>query len=86
MIFTSGVRTRAEYLASMPSRRIVSYELRDVKVTSPAPNVAVTTYLATIAGVFEGREVPPFTVREASVWLRRAGKWVAVLNQETPIK
>ena len=85
MIFTSGVRSRTEYIESMSSRQIKAYELTDFAVTTPAPNVAIASYLATISGVFSGNEIPPTTVREATVWLRRGSRWVAVLNQETPI-
>jgi hypothetical protein len=85
MIFTSGVKTRAEYIATIASRRITSYSIDDFQVYIPAPNTAISIYKATIAGVFNGKDVPPTTIREASVWIKRGNRWVAVLNQETPL-
>jgi hypothetical protein len=85
MIFTSGVKTRAEYLASIASRRITSYRIDDFHVYLPAPNAAISVYRATISGVFNGKSVPPTTTREASVWVKRGNRLVAVLNQETPL-
>ncbi|HZQ93118.1 MAG TPA: nuclear transport factor 2 family protein [Terriglobales bacterium] len=85
MIFTSGVRTRAEYIASVDSRQIKSYSIDDFRVRSPSPNTAIAIYKATISGTFGGKEVPPTAVREASVWIKRGNRWVAVLNQETPL-
>ena len=86
MIFTSGVKTRAEYIESIEERHITHYSLRDFQVFRPAPDTVFTIYKATFSGVFGGKTVQAFTVREASVWVRRSGKWVAVLNQETPIE
>jgi hypothetical protein len=86
MIFTSGVKTRAEYIQSIAERDITRYALQDFQVFRPAPNTVFTIYTATISGVFGGKTVQAFTVREASVWVQRSGKWVAVLNQETPIQ
>jgi hypothetical protein len=86
MIFTSGVRTRAEYIASADSRKIKSYSIDDFRVLVPSSNTAIAIYKATISGTFGGQEVPPTTVREASVWVKRGDRWVAVLNQETPIQ
>jgi hypothetical protein len=85
MIFSSGVVTRAEYIQAIGRRNITDYKLADFEVFMPAPNVVIITYKATIEGVFNGKRVEPFTVREASVWINRGGKWLAVLNQETQI-
>jgi hypothetical protein len=85
MIFSSGIRTRQEYIESTATRQIKSYSLDDFQVFLPAPNTAIAIYKATISGVFAGKDVPATTVREASVWIKRGGRWVAVLNQETPM-
>jgi hypothetical protein len=85
MIFTSGVVTKGEYLRSIAERNITSYALSNFSVFIPASDTAIVLYEATITGVFHAKPVTSYKVREASVWVRRSGKWVAVLNQETPM-
>lgn len=84
MVFSSGMVTRAEYIRSIANRNITRYTLANFHLFIPAPGVVIITYKATIEGVFNGRQSGRLTVREASVWINRAGKWLAVLNQETP--
>ncbi|HXN21313.1 MAG TPA: nuclear transport factor 2 family protein [Candidatus Dormibacteraeota bacterium] len=85
MIFTSGIMTKSEYLRSIGKRNITSYVLEDFQVLQPATDTVLTIYKVTLSGTFDGRSIPPSTVREASVWVKRSGKWLAVLNQETPV-
>jgi hypothetical protein len=85
MVFPSGVVTRQEYIEAAGQRQISSYTISDFNAFLLAPSVVITTYKATVSGVFGGRTVPPTTIREASVWVNR-GKWVAVWNQETPVE
>ncbi|HJY87806.1 MAG TPA: nuclear transport factor 2 family protein [Candidatus Acidoferrales bacterium] len=85
MIFTSGVVTKSEYLRSIAERNITSYSLRNFRVFTPAADTAIIVYEATITGIFQARPVTSYNVRGASVWVRRSGQWVAVLNQETPM-
>jgi hypothetical protein len=85
MIFTSGVVTRSEYMHSIAERNITSYSLRDFQVLAPAKDTTIIIYEATMSGIFKGKPVSSFSVREASIWVKRMGKWIAVLNQETPL-
>jgi hypothetical protein len=86
MVFPSGVVTRQEYIDAIEQRKINSYTIADFDMFLVAPDVVITTYKATISGVFGGHAVPPTAIREASVWVKRSGKWVAVWNQETPLE
>jgi hypothetical protein len=72
-------------MRSIADRDIKSYSLRNFQVFTPAKDTTIVVYEATIGGVFEGKPVSSFSVREASVWVKRSGKWIAVLNQETPM-
>lgn len=85
MIFTSGVVTKSEYIRSIAERNITSYSLRNFQVFIPAADTAIIVYEATITGIFQARPITSYKVREASVWVKRSGQWVAVLNQETPM-
>lgn len=86
MVFTSGVVTRQQYIEAAAKRKIESYTISDFEAFLTAPDVVITTYKATVSGVFSGNTVPATTVREGSVWVKRNGEWVAVWNQETPIQ
>ena len=85
MVFESGVFTRAAYLSGLPDRTITNFTLTDFTVLRPTARTAIVIYKASRSGTYKGRPFPPATVREASVWVKRDGRWVAVLNQETSI-
>ena len=85
MVFESGVLTRADYLNGLPDRTIAEFHLTDFIALRPNPETVILIYKASRSGAYKGKPFPPATVREGSVWVNRAGKWVAVLNQETPI-
>jgi ketosteroid isomerase-like protein len=84
MIFSSGVQTKRQYLQNRGSRRITDFALSSFEVLTPSPDTAIVLYEATITGAFGSKRLSSFSVREASVWVRRPQGWVAVLNQETP--
>jgi hypothetical protein len=83
MVFESGVLTRADYLKGLPDRSIKDFHLTDFVVLLPNAQTAIVIYKASRSGTYRGKPFPPATVREATVWVKRDGKWVAVLNQET---
>ena len=85
MVFESGILTRADYLRGLPDRTITDFHLTDFVVLRPNVQTAIVIYKASRSGIYKGKSFPPATVREASVWVNRGGKWLAVLNQETPI-
>jgi len=85
MVFESGVLTRADYLKGLPDRTITEFHLTDFIAMRPNSQTVILIYKASRSGVYKGSPFPPATVREGSVWVNRGGKWVAVLNQETPI-
>jgi hypothetical protein len=85
LIFTSGIQTKAQYIKSIAERNITNYSLKNFEMLMPAQDVVIVTYIATISGIFGGKASTQFSVREGSVWVKRNKKWVAVVNQETPI-
>lgn len=86
MVFVSGVMTKQEYMQEASTRTITDYSLEDFQFFMPAKGIVITFYRATVSGTSNGKTFPPSTVRESSLWVRRDGKWVAVWNQETPIR
>jgi uncharacterized protein DUF4440 len=85
MIFQTGVVPQPEYVATMPERTLSRYELRNVRGFMPAPGTVILIYEATRAGSFRGKSFFPGSVIESTTWVMREGRWVAVLNQETPV-
>ncbi|HEV2386464.1 MAG TPA: nuclear transport factor 2 family protein [Candidatus Acidoferrales bacterium] len=85
IIFDTGILSKADFLRSLPERTITAYSLADFEALRPNADTVILIYRATRSGTFRGKPFPPESVHEATVWVLRGGRWVAVLNQETPI-
>jgi hypothetical protein len=85
MIFQSGVTPQPQYLASMSERTISDYELRHIRGFMPDPTTVILYYEALRLGKESGRTFPAGAVIESTTWIKRERRWVAILNQETPI-
>jgi hypothetical protein len=84
MIFQSGIVAQPEYLATMHQRTISRYELRNFRGFMPNPKTVILYYEAVRLGEEAGKVFPLGNVIEATTWIKRGRRWVAVLNQETP--
>ncbi|MGA8866198.1 MAG: nuclear transport factor 2 family protein [Candidatus Sulfotelmatobacter sp.] len=85
MIFQSGIVLQPEYLATMHQRTISRYELRRIRGFMPNATTVILYYEAIRLGEEAGRTFPAGTVIESTTWIKRGRRWVAILNQETPI-
>jgi hypothetical protein len=85
MIFQSGIVLQPEYLATMNKRTISRYELRRIDGFMPNANTVILYYEALRLGEEGGKAFPAGAVIETTTWIKRSGRWVAILNQETPI-
>lgn len=85
MIFQSGIISQPEYLATMDQRTISRYELRNIRGFMPNATTVILYYEALRLGEEAGSNFPEGTVIESTTWIKRGRRWVAVLNQETPI-
>jgi hypothetical protein len=85
MIFQSGIVLQPEYLATMNKRTISRYELRRIRGFMPNARTAILYYEALRLGEEGGRTFPTGAVIESTTWIKRGARWVAILNQETPI-
>ena len=86
MIFQSGIVTQPEYLATMKERTISRYELRDIRGFMPNATTVVLCYEGLRLGEESGAAFPTSPVIESTTWIKRGKRWVAILNQETPIR
>jgi hypothetical protein len=85
MIFQSGIVSQPEYLATMHERTISDYELRNIRGFMPNSRTVILYYEAKRLGEEAGNAFPGGTVIESTTWIKRGRRWVAILNQETPI-
>ncbi len=85
MIFQSGVVPQPEYLATMNERTISRYELRHFRGFMPNSRTVILYYEALRLGEEAGNRFPEGLVIESTTWIKRGARWVAILNQETPI-
>ncbi len=85
MIFQSGIMSQPEYVATMKQRTIARYEIRDIRGFMPNSATVILYYEAIRIGREGDRTFPDGAVIESTTWVKRGGRWVAVLNQETPI-
>lgn len=86
MIFHSGIMSQPEYLATMKSRTVGHSKWRRMKGFMPNPTTVILTYETVRIGSFCGKKFPSSVVVESTTWIKRGKRWVAVLNQETPVK
>ena len=85
MIFQSGIVLQPEYLLTMNARTISRYEIRDMRAFMPNATTVILYYEALRLGEQNGAAFPSGPVVESTTWIRRGKRWVAILNQETPI-
>jgi hypothetical protein len=85
MIFQSGILRQPEYVRTMNSRTISHYKLGVIRGFMPTASTVILYYEAVRIGEEAGVMFPRSRVLESTTWVKRKGRWVAVLNQETPI-
>lgn len=71
----------ADYAQAIAMVRLQGYELRDVVVLDLGPGAAAIHYSVTIKD-YPGPYDLSGTYRVTSIWQRREGGWVLVLNQD----
>lgn len=70
-----------QMISQMPE--IPSYSINRAKVAWPSKEVAILTYEASYTVSDTGPR--PYLSYQTTVWVNRAGRWVAVFNQETQL-
>jgi hypothetical protein len=86
MIFQSGLMRQPDYLATMKARTVSHSKWRKMKGFMPNPTTVILTYEIVRVGSYRGKKFPSNPVIESTTWIKRGNRWVAILNQETPLK
>jgi hypothetical protein len=85
MIFQSGMLRQPEYVKTMKSRTVSHTELQNMHGFMPNSNTVILIYQTVRIGNYDGQKFPSTPVIESTTWVKRGKRWVAVLNQETPV-
>ena len=85
MIFQSGITLQPQYLATMNDRTISRFEIRNMHAFMPNATTVILYYEAQRHGEQGGKAFPSSPVIESTTWIKRGKRWVAILNQETPV-
>ena len=85
MIFQSGIVRQPEYLATMRARTVAHSEILKMQGFMPNASTVILIYETVRRGSYDGKEFPSSPVIESTTWIKRRGRWVAILNQETPV-
>ena len=85
MIFQSGVVRQPEYLATMKLRTVSHTKLKDMQGFMPNATTVILIYKTVRVGSYDSERFPSTPVIESTTWIKRGRRWVAILNQETPI-
>jgi Domain of unknown function (DUF4440) len=86
MIFQSGKMTQPDYLATMKDRVLEENSIEDLQGYMPNPSTVILTYKTIREGSYKGTPFPGSRVIESTTWIKRQNRWVAILNQETPLQ
>ncbi len=70
----------------MKSRTVSHSKWRKMKGFMPNATTVILTYETVRVGSYEGKKFPSNPVIESTTWIKRGRRWVAILNQETPVK
>jgi hypothetical protein len=85
MIFRSGIVRQPEYLEGMARRTVGHSEIRDMQSFMPNSKTVILIYTTERLGSENARKFRATPVIESTTWIKRGKRWVAILNQETPI-
>jgi hypothetical protein len=86
LISGDGTRfTKEQYLKVMPDLRLDSVTIAPgAEIRVWTPDVATLLYRVTYAGAMKDATAATMKALSASTYVRRNGKWLSVLYQETP--
>ena len=87
LIFGDGTRySKADYLKVMPDFRLDSVSIEpNAEIRIWASDVATLLYRVTYASALKDAKAVAMKAMSSSTYVRRDGKWLSVLYQETPV-
>jgi len=88
LIFNDGARfNKAEFLKITPDFTIESYAIEGKEdIVALTPDAATLLYRIRYTSAIKDAKPREVAVLSSSTYVRRGGKWLCVLYQETPVK
>ena len=87
LIFYDGSRfAKAAFLAFMKDFRIESFVVADPELLVVGPDAATLLYRCTYASATKNEKAATATVAASNCYVRRGGRWLSLLYQETQIE
>jgi hypothetical protein len=80
-VYADGIKSVSEEVADMEKNELRDYSFADMKVAFPTPNVAVTTYKATLQ-ISSGGKDRSGTYNVGNVWITTGGKWLVIFHTD----
>jgi hypothetical protein len=84
-IYADGISDMAKELADMKKWDMKSFKISDFKSHSDEKDVVVTSYVVTLEGTYDGKDVSG-TYYAGSVWKIENGKWLAIFHSNAQKK
>jgi hypothetical protein len=81
-----AVNAKSESVAMVKDFEPTEVNYSDWKFMSIDKDVYLVTYTVDMKGKYKGKEFPAQSGRASSAWVNRAGKWLAIYHQESPVK
>ena len=78
-IYSDGIADMAKELADMQKWDMKSFTISDFKSHSDEKDVAVTNYVVTLEGTYDGKDASG-TYYAGSVWKMENGAWLAIFH------
>ncbi len=78
-VYAEGVSGMAKEESDMQKWDMKSFKISDYKVFSDEKDVAVSSYVVTLEGTYDGKDASG-TYNAGSVWKLEDGKWLAIFH------
>jgi hypothetical protein len=85
-VLSDGVHDKAASVAGVKDFEPSEMTFTDWKFLPLNKDGFLVAYTVAVKGKYKGKDFPLESMRCSSAWVRRAGKWLAVFHQESPLK
>ncbi|MDT5262465.1 MAG: hypothetical protein QOC61_1469 [Acidobacteriota bacterium] len=86
IVLERGVETKAQTLDSIKKYDLTEYTFSDIRFIKVDADLAILIYTSTEKSTFGGKPSSGKPSHNASAWVSRGGKWLAVFHQESEAK
>jgi hypothetical protein len=81
-----GVANKSQMVDYIKKYDLTEYSFSDIRFIKVDADLAVIIYTSTEKSTYDGKPSPGKPLRNASAWVNRGGKWLAVFHQESDVR